>query len=164
MNRAPLPSTQATRFLHAHRVAYVGYLYRYEEHGGTGAAARELGVPEHNVIKTLVMEDDEGHPLLVLMHGDLEVSTRQLARQIGSRSVSPCKPEVATRHTGYLVGGTSPFGTRKSLPVYVERTILELETVYINGGSRGFLVGLAPGEIVRLLQPTLVEVAIGENK
>lgn len=164
MNRAPLPSTQATRLLHAHRVAYVGYLYRYEEHGGTDAAARELGVPEHSVVKTLVMEDDEGHPLLVLMHGDLEVSTRQLARQIGSRSVSPCKPEVATRHTGYLVGGTSPFGTRKSLPVYVERTILELETVYINGGSRGFLVGLAPGEIVRLLQPTLVEVAIGENK
>ena len=163
MDRAPLPSTQATRFLHAHRVAFVGYLYRYEEHGGTRVAARELGVPEHSVVKTLVMEDDEGHPLLVLMHGDLEVSTRQLARQIGSRSVSPCKPEVATRHTGYLVGGTSPFGTRKPLPVYVERSILDPPTIYVNGGSRGFLVGLAPGEIVRLLQPTLVEVAIGGN-
>jgi len=150
--------------LQAHKVPYTGHLYRYEEHGGAHVAARELGVPEHNVVKTLVMEDDEGQPLLVLMHGDLEVSTRQLARQIGRRTVRPCRPEVATRHTGYLVGGTSPFGTHKVLRVYLERTILELPAVYVNGGSRGFIVALAPDELVRVLLPTLVDVAVRGNE
>lgn len=123
-------------------------------------ASRELGVPEHAVVKTLVMEDESRRPLIVLMHGDREVSTRQLARQIGARSVTPCKPEVATRHTGYLVGGTSPFATRKPLPVYVERTILDLPTIYVNGGSRGFLLGVVPADVVRILQATPVDVAL----
>jgi len=164
MGNVRLPSTGATRLLQAHKVPYTGHLYRYEEHGGARVAARELGVPEHSVVKTLVMEDDGSQPLLVLMHGDLEVSTRQLARQIGRRTVRPCSPEVAARHTGYPVGGTSPFGTRKVLPVYLERTILELPVVYVNGGSRGFLVALPPGELARVLQPTLVDVAIEEDK
>jgi len=163
MGKVHFPSTGATRVLHSHKVPYTPYLYRYEEHGGARVAARELGVPEHSVVKTLVMEDDDGQPLLVLMHGDLEVSTRQLARQIGRRTVRPCKPEVASRHTGYLVGGTSPFGTRKALPVYLERTILELPAVYVNGGSRGFVVALAPGELARVLQPTLVDVGTGAD-
>ena len=163
MRKVHLPSTGATRVLRAQKVSYTAHLYRYEEHGGAGVAARELGVSEHSVVKTLVMEDDEGQPLLVLMHGDLEVSTRQLARQIGRRTVRPCKPEVASRHTGYLVGGTSPFGTRKALPVYLERTILELPAVYVNGGSRGFVVALAPGELARVLQPTLVDVGTGAD-
>ena len=115
-------------------------MYRYEDRGGTAVAARELGVPEHAVVKTLVMEDEAGRPLIVLMHGNREVSTKALARQIGCKTVVPCRPEAAARHTGYLVGGTSPFGTRKRLPVFVERGILALETAYINGGSRGFLV------------------------
>ena len=155
-----LPSTPATRLLRAQAAGYTEHPYRYEEHGGTRVSARELGVDEHAIIKTLVMEDDAREPLLVLMHGDREVSTKALARLIGSKSVQPCKPEVASRHSGYLVGGTSPFGTRKRMPVYMERSILGLEKVYINGGSRGFLVGLAPSEIVRLLAPTLVDVAI----
>ena len=123
-------------------------------------SARELGVPEHEVIKTLVMEDNTGAPLIVLMHGDLEVSTKQLARAIGCKHVEPCRPEVANRHSGYLVGGTSPFGTRKTMPVYVERSMLDLPRIYINGGARGFLVGIAPGDLVRVLQPTPVEVGI----
>jgi Cys-tRNA(Pro) deacylase len=135
-------------------------LYRYEEHGGTKVSARELGVDEHAVVKTLVMEDDARSPLIVLMHGDLEVSTKQLARAIGRKHVEPCKPDVANRHSGYLVGGTSPFGTRKPMPVYVERTILDLPRIYINGGARGFLVGLAPADLVRVLNPTPVEVGI----
>jgi Cys-tRNA(Pro) deacylase len=154
------PATQATRLLRAQGAAFREHLYRYEEHGGTRVAARELGVDEHAVVKTLVMEDDAGHPLLVLMHGDREVSTRQLARQIGVRSVTPCRPEVATRHTGYLVGGTSPFGTRKALRTCMERTILDLPVAYINGGSRGFLIAIAPADVVRVLDPTLVEVGI----
>ena len=135
--------------------------YRYEERGGTRVSARELGVDEHVVIKTLVMQDDAREPLIVLMHGDREVSAKNLARQIGRRTVEPCAPAVAERHTGYLVGGTSPFGTRKALPVFIERTILELDRVYINGGRRGFLVSLAPSEIVRVLGATPVDVAIG---
>ena len=164
MGKVHWPSTGATRLLQAHKVPYTGHLYRHEEHGGARVAARELGVPEHSVVKTLVMEDEDGRPLLVLMHGDLEVSTRQLARQIGCRTVKPCRPGVASRHTGYLVGGTSPFGTRKALPVFVQRTILELPEVYVNGGSRGFLVALAPGELLRVLRPTLVDVGIEEDK
>jgi Cys-tRNA(Pro) deacylase len=155
------PSTPAALALRTEGVPFSEHSYRYEERGGTAVASRELGVPEHAVIKTLVMEDDTHAPLIVLMHGDREVSTRQLARQIGARSVTPCKPEVATRHTGYLVGGTSPFATRKPVPVYIERSILDLPTIYINGGSRGFLLGVAPADVVRVLGATLVDVAIG---
>jgi Cys-tRNA(Pro) deacylase len=141
-------------------VPFTEHFYRYEEHGGTRVSARELGVDEHVVIKTLVMEDDSRAPLIVLMHGDLEVSTKQLARAIGCKHVEPCKPDVANRHSGYLVGGTSPFGTRKAMPVYVERTILDLPRIYINGGARGFLVGMAPADLVRVLNPTPVDVGI----
>ena len=123
-------------------------------------SARELGVDEHAVIKTLVMQDDRGDPLIVLMHGDRDVSTKHLARQIDRKSVAPCEPAVAQKHTGYLVGGTSPFGTRRVIPVFLERSILELERLYVNGGRRGFLVSLTPADLVRVLQPTLVEVAI----
>jgi len=154
------PSTPAVLALRAEGVRFSEHRYRYEERGGTVVAARELGVPEHAVVKTLVMEDDARAPLLVLMHGDREVSTNQLARQVGARAVTPCKPDVATRHTGYLVGGTSPFATRKRLPVYVERTILDLPTIYINGGSRGFLLGVAPADAVRVLGASLVDVAL----
>ena len=154
------PSTPATRLLREKGVAYSEHPYRYEEHGGTRVSARELGVGEHAVVKTLVMEDESGAPLIVLMHGDREVSTRQLARQIGRKSIHPCRPEVANRHSGYLVGGTSPFGTRKAMAIFMERSILDLEKAYVNGGSRGFLVGVAPADIVRLLSPTLVDVAI----
>jgi Cys-tRNA(Pro) deacylase len=155
VSRAPV--TPAVRLLKAHGIAYTEHLYRYEEHGGTRVSARELGVDEHAVVKTLVMEDDAGTPLIVLMHGDLEVSTKALARQIGARSIHIAKPEMATRHSGYLVGGTSPFGTRKTMRVFMERTILDLPRVYVNGGHRGFLVGLDPGEAARLLAPTLVD-------
>jgi Cys-tRNA(Pro) deacylase len=154
------PSTPAALLLRSKGVSFSEHSYRYEERGGTAVAARELQVSEHAVVKTLVMEDESHKPLIVLMHGDREVSTKNLARQIGVRSVSPCKPDAATRHTGYLVGGTSPFATRKAIPVYVERTILDLPTIYINGGSRGFLLGVAPGDVVRVLNATLVDVAI----
>lgn len=154
------PSTNATRLLRQRGVAFTEHLYRYEDRGGTRVSARELGVDEHAVVKTLVMEDDTKRPLLVLMHGDREVSTRALARALGVRSVEPCRPEIADRHSGYQVGGTSPFGTRKAMPVYVERTILELPKVYLNGGSRGFLVGLAPAALTTVLGATAVDVAI----
>jgi Cys-tRNA(Pro) deacylase len=157
---AKVPSTPATRLLRERGVSYTEHLYRYEEHGGTRVSARELGVDEHDVVKTLVMEDDTGAPLVVLMHGDREVSTKALARQIGRRSVQICKPEVANRHSGYQVGGTSPFGTRKAMPVFIERSIAELPRIYVNGGSRGFLVGIAPGDLIRAMTPTLVDVAI----
>ncbi|MFL5300422.1 MAG: aminoacyl-tRNA deacylase, partial [Anaeromyxobacteraceae bacterium] len=130
------PSTAATRLLREKGVAYTEHPYRYEEKGGTRVSARELGVDEHAVVKTLVMEDDEGAPLVVLMHGDREVSTKALARQLGKKAVQICKPDVANRHSGYLVGGTSPFGTRKARPVYVERGVLALDRIYVNGGSR----------------------------
>jgi Cys-tRNA(Pro) deacylase len=156
------PSTPATRLLREQGVAYTEHPYRYEEKGGTRVSARELGVDEHAVVKTLVMEDDAGAPLVVLMHGDREVSTKALARQLGKRSVQICKADVAQRHSGYLVGGTSPFGTRKAMPVCLERTILDLPRIYVNGGSRGFLVGLAPQDLARVLSPTLVDVAIAE--
>ncbi len=154
------PSTPATRLLRGRGITFTEHHYRYEEHGGTRVSARELGVDEHAVVKTLVMEDDGRNPLIVLMHGDREVSTKRLARSIGAKTVAPCRPDVANRHSGYLVGGTSPFGTRKPMPVYMEKGILDLPLVYINGGSRGFLVSLAPSDIVRLLEPTLVDVAI----
>jgi Cys-tRNA(Pro) deacylase len=154
------PSTPATRLLRQHGVAYTEHPYRYEERGGTATSARELGVDEHAVVKTLVMEDETGAPLVVLMHGDREVSTKALARQLGRKTIQICRPDVANRHSGYLVGGTSPFGTRKPMPVLVERSILALERIYVNGGSRGFLVGLAPAELVRVLKPIEVDVAI----
>jgi Cys-tRNA(Pro) deacylase len=156
------PSTPATRLLREKGVAYTEHPYRYEERGGTRVSARELGVDEHAVVKTLVMEDESSAPLVVLMHGDREVSTKALARQLGRREIRICKPEVANRHSGYQVGGTSPLGTRKPMPVYVERTILDLPTVYVNGGSRGFLVGVSPKDLAALLSPTLVDVAIAE--
>ena len=146
------PSTQATRLLKAKGIAFTEHLYRYEDHGGTRVPAREMAVDEHAVVKTLVFEDDRRQPLIILMHGDREVSAKELARQIGTRGVQPCKPEEAHRHTGYLVGGTSPFGTRKPLPVYVEDSILELPRIYINGGSRGFLVGLDPKDLEKALE------------
>jgi Cys-tRNA(Pro) deacylase len=155
-----VPSTPATRQLKALGIPYTEHPYRYEEHGGTQACARELGIDEHAVVKTLILEDEGGQPLVVLMHGDREVSTKALARQIGKRSVQLCKPEVANRHSGYLVGGTSPFGTRKVMPVHVEQTILDLERIYLNGGSRGFLVALAPADLMRGLQAVPVAVAI----
>jgi Cys-tRNA(Pro) deacylase len=157
---AKAPSTPATRLLREQGVRYSEHLYRYEERGGTRVSARELGVDEHAVVKTLVMEDEGGAPLVVLMHGDREVSTKALARQVGRRSVQICRPEVANRHSGYQVGGTSPFATRKPMPVFIERSVAALPRIYVNGGSRGFLVGLAPADLVRVLAPTPVDVAI----
>ncbi|WP_426192635.1 aminoacyl-tRNA deacylase [Massilia sp. DWR3-1-1] len=158
-----ISETPATAFLRKHAVVFGEHPYAYEDKGGTSVSARELGVDEHAVVKTLVMEDDAAKPLIVLMHGDCKVSTKELARQIGCKKIEPCKPEVANRHTGFLVGGTSPFGTRKLLPVYVERSILDLPTIYINGGRRGYLVSLAPAELCRLLDVRPVEVALSER-
>jgi len=152
--------TPATQFLDGIGIQYSEHHYDYVEHGGTAVSSDSLGVPEHEVVKTLVMQDEAAKPLLVLMHGDRKVSTKNLARQIGAKRVEPCKPEVAQRHSGYQVGGTSPFGTKKQLPVYMERSILALPRIYINGGRRGFLVGLAPAEIVRTLAPALVDAAL----
>jgi Cys-tRNA(Pro) deacylase len=158
MAKDKTPVTPAVRALRAAGISFTDHPYTYEDKGGTAVSSRELGVDEHCVIKTLVMEDDRKQPLIVLMHGDLQVSTKELARLIGARSVEPCKPETAQKHTGYLTGGTSPFGTKKQLPVYVEETILELPNIYINGGKRGFLVGLVPSDLTMLLQPTPVRV------
>jgi Cys-tRNA(Pro) deacylase len=152
------PVTPAIRVLRAQGVAYTDHPYRYEPRGGTAVSARELGVDEHACIKTLVMEDESKRPLIVLMHGDREVSTRNLARAIGVKSVAPCAPDVADRHSGYQVGGTSPFGTRRAMPVYLQRTVLELPRIYVNGGSKGYPVGMAPADLVRVLAPTLVDV------
>lgn len=154
------PETPATKFLRQHRIAHSNHLYDYEEHGGTRVSSRELNVDEHAVIKTLVMEDEAAKPLIVLMHGDCKVSTKELARQIGRKKIEPCKPEVANRHTGFLVGGTSPFGTKKQMPVCIEKTILDLPLIYINGGRRGFLVGVHPHDLMQALSPTVVEVAL----
>jgi Cys-tRNA(Pro) deacylase len=155
-----ISETPATQFLRKHQVAFTEHPYAYEEKGGTAVSARELGVDEHAVVKTLVMQDEAARPLIVLMHGDCKVSTKELARQVGCKKIEPCTPEAANRHTGFLVGGTSPFGTRKTLPVYVEKTILDLPLMYINGGRRGYLVGIAPAELARLLAPKAVEVAL----
>ena len=154
------PETPATRFLRQQGVAHSGHHYDYEEHGGTPHSARELKVAEHSVIKTLVMEDETGRPLIVLMHGDCKVSTKELARQIGCKKVAPCAPDTATRHTGFLIGGTSPFGTKKTLPIYLEKSILDLPLIYINGGKRGFLVGVNPHDLARVLTPKVVQVAL----
>jgi Cys-tRNA(Pro) deacylase len=160
MAKVKSPVTAAVRVLRQAKVEYGEHPYEYEEKGGTAASARELGVDEHSVIKTLIMEDEKKAPLVVLMHGDLQVSTKELARVIGVKSVAPCAPDTANRHSGYMVGGTSPFGTKKQMPVYVEESILSLPIIYINGGSRGFLVSLNPAELVRVLKPTPVKVGI----
>lgn len=160
MAKEKSPVTPAVRALRAAGAAFTDHLYTYEEKGGTAVSARELGVDEHCVVKTLIMEDDRKNPLIVLMHGDRQVSTRELARVIGARTLTPCTPEIAQKHSGYLVGGTSPFGTRKEMPVYLEETILGLPKIYINGGKRGYLVGLDPQEVVRILRPHLVKVGI----
>ena len=152
--------TPATAFLKAQKVAFTEHEYEYVEHGGTEVPAKALGVAEHAIVKTLVMEDEARKPLIVLMHGDRKVSTKNLARQSGRKSVEPCKPEVAQRHTGYQIGGTSPFGTRKALPVYVERSILALEEIYINGGQRGLLVRIRTAELARVLRVSPVDVAL----
>jgi len=157
-----ISETQATQLLRKRGVAFTEHPYEYEEHGGTSVSARELGVDEHHVVKTLVMQDEAAKPLIVLMHGDCKVSTKNLARGIGCKSVEPCKPEVAQRHSGYQVGGTSPFGTKKALPVYVEESILALETIYINGGRRGYLVGIAPQVLTEVLGAKPVHCALAD--
>ena len=156
------PETPATSFLRQHGVPFTEHLYSYVEHGGTTESAKQLGVDEHAVVKTLVMQDQDAKPLIVLMHGDRQVSLKNLARQIGAKRLEPCKPEVAQRHTGYRVGGTSPFGTRKSLPIFVERTVLALPGIYINGGNRGFLVQISPRVLTDLLHAQPVDCAAAE--
>jgi Cys-tRNA(Pro) deacylase len=156
----PVADTQATVFLKANGVPYTEHEYAYVEHGGTEVSAQSLGVPEHHVVKTLVMQDEDAKPLIVLMHGDKKVSTKNLARQADRKRIEPCKPEVAQRHSGYPVGGTSPFGTKKIMPIYLERSILALPKIYINGGRRGFLVGIVPAEITRTLAAVLVDAAL----
>jgi Cys-tRNA(Pro) deacylase len=154
------PSTNAIRLLKQAGVPFTEHMYRYEEHGGTKVSALALGEAEHAVIKTLVMEDEKGAPLIILMHGDREVSTKELARQIGAKVVQPCKPDVANRHSGYLVGGTSPLGTKKAMPVHAEASLFDLDRIFLNGGSRGFLVGIDPKDLERVLQIKRVSVAI----
>jgi Cys-tRNA(Pro) deacylase len=157
---AHVSQTPATQFLRQHGVEFSEHVYDYVEHGGTGESSRQLGVAENEVIKTLVMQDEHARPLIVLMHGDKQVSTKNLARQIGAKSVEPCKPEVAQRHSGYQVGGTSPFGTKKAMPIYVEETALTLARICINGGRRGYLVGIAPAVLTELLAAKPVHCAI----
>jgi len=159
VRKPDFPVTAAVRVLREHGVDFSHHPYAYEERGGTAVSARELGVPEHAVIKTLVMEDEAKRPLVALMHGDREVSTKALARAIGVKSIAPCAPPVADRHSGYQVGGTSPFGTRRAMPVYLQRTVVDLPRLYVNGGKRGYLVGIAPADLVRVLEPTLVDMA-----
>ena len=160
MTKSIGPQTPATLWLKQHKVEFTDHLYAYEEHGGTRVSARELHVLEHQVVKTLVMEDESRRPLIVLMHGDRKVSTKELARQAGCKKVEPCQPEVAQRHTGFLVGGTSPFGTRKKMPVFVEASILSLTSIYINGGRRGYLVGIHPSVLTSVLGAQPVSVAL----
>ncbi len=157
---AHVSETPATQFLRRHGVSFTEHVYEYVEHGGTAESAHQLGVPEHEVIKTLVMRDELAQPLIVLMHGDKTVSTKNLARQIGAKSVEPCSPDVAQRHSGFLVGGTSPFGTRKTMPVWVEESVLALPRICINGGRRGFLIGLPPEVLTRLLGAKVVNCAL----
>lgn len=163
MKKVHISETPATQFLRQHKVSFEGCPYDYVEHGGTAVSAQALGVDEHQVIKTLVMEDETGSPLIVLMHGDCKVSTKALARQAGHKKVEPCKPETANRHTGFLVGGTSPFGTKKKLPIYLEKSILDLSHIYINGGRRGYLVRVSTEDVVRVLSPVIVDVALPDS-
>jgi Cys-tRNA(Pro) deacylase len=157
------PETPATAFLRRHGVSFCEHLYNYVEHGGTAESSKQLGVPEHGVVKTLVMQDQDAKPLIILMHGDRQVSLKNLARQIGAKRVEPCRPEVAQRDTGYQIGGTSPFGMRKIMPIYVERSILSLPLIYINGGGRGFLVSLTPQVLTEVLQAQPVDCAVPER-
>jgi Cys-tRNA(Pro) deacylase len=164
---APMPpkhvsETPATALLRARGIAFTGHPYDYVDHGGTAESARQLGIDEHAVVKTLVMQDEAARPLIVLMHGDRKVSTKNLARQAARKSIAPCDPDAAARHSGYLVGGTSPFGTRKRMPVFVERSVLALPRIWINGGRRGFLVGLDPAVLVSLLEAVPVDCALAD--
>lgn len=159
MTKDKFPATAAIRFLRENQVDFIERPYKYEEGGGTETAAKALGVDEHQTVKTLVMEDDQKRPLIVLMHGDRQVSTKELARIIGVKSITPCVPEVALKHTGYMVGGISPFGTKKRLPIYVEETILSLPNIFINAGRRGLLCEMSPADLVRVLRPVPVRVA-----
>ncbi|EIJ41125.1 ybaK/ebsC protein [Beggiatoa alba B18LD] len=160
MSADKYPVTPAIRALRDAHVEIEHHLYDYVEKGGTTVSAQALGVPEHSVIKTLIMEDEHKKPLIILMHGDKEVSTKQLARLLAVKQIKPCSPDTANKHSGYLVGGTSPFGTRKPMPVYMEESILQLPKIYLNGGKRGYLVSLNPQDVVRVLKPTLVNVAV----
>ena len=157
-----ISETPATQYLRRNSIAFSEHPYDYEAHGGTTVSARELGVDEHAVVKTLVMQDEAAKPVIVLMHGDRKVSTKNLARQIGCKSIEPCKPEVAQRHSGYQVGGTSPFGTRRAMPVFIESTILALPGILINGGRRGYLVGIDPQVCTQLLGAMPVQCALAE--
>ena len=159
MKHSNAPETPATLFLRQHQIPHSDHLYAYEDHGGTSVSARELNVSEHSVVKTLVMQDENSKPLIILMHGDCKVSTKELARQVDCKKIEPCKPEIAQKHTGYMVGGTSPFGTKKSLPIFMEKSILSMPLIYINGGRRGYLVGVNPNDLIKTLKPTIVEVA-----
>jgi Cys-tRNA(Pro) deacylase len=160
MAKEKIPSSPAILALKAQSAVFILHSYPYEEKGGTKVSAMKLGVDEHSVIKTLIMEDENANPLIILMHGDKEVSTKSLARSIGVKSIVPCRPDIAQKHTGYKVGGTSPFGTRKTLPVYMEKTILDLQAIFINAGSRGLLAQMHPSEIVRIINPVMVNVSI----
>jgi Cys-tRNA(Pro) deacylase len=160
MSDEKLPVTPAIRVIRAANINFTNHLYTYEERGGTAVSARELGVDEHSVVKTIIMEDEKKNPLIVLMHGDREVSTKELARFLKVKTIVPCLPDTASKHSGYLVGGTSPFGTRRSMPVYVEESILDMPKIYINGGKRGYLVGMNPKDLVKLLNPVSVKVGV----
>jgi len=160
MTKERIPSTPAIRVLRKSGIIFTPRPYKYEDRGGTKVAARELNCDEHQTVKTLVMEDADKKPFIILMHGDMEVSTKELAREIGTKTVTPCDPQTAQKHTGYMVGGTSPFGTRKNMPIYMEESISDLSTVLINAGRRGFLVEIQPAEIVRILDPIPVKVGI----
>jgi Cys-tRNA(Pro) deacylase len=153
-----IPSTAAIRILKSQGIDFRPCIYNYEERGGTRVASRELDIGEHEAVKTIVLEDDGKNPLIVLMHGDREISTKKLARHLGVKTITPCDPKVAMRHTGYMVGGTSPFGTRKTLPVYIEETVLDLEKIFINAGRRGLLVEMSVQDLVRILKPRTVSV------
>ena len=158
MTNAAIPMTTAIRMLKDHKIDFEPCFYEYEEKGGTAVSSRELNVPEYHVIKTLIMEDDQKKPMIVLMHGDQQVSTKQLARELNVKTVKPCEPDVANRHSGYVVGGTSPFATKKAMPVIMQKTIAELSYILINGGKKGFLVRLSPNVIIQLLNPKLLEI------
>ncbi|MGZ3726115.1 MAG: Cys-tRNA(Pro) deacylase [Pseudobdellovibrio sp.] len=159
MSKPEVPVTSAVRFLREHKIEFEPCFYNYEEKGGTAVSSRELGVDEHSVIKTLIMEDDSKKPMIVLMHGDLQVSTKQLARELGVKTVRPCEPDVANRHSGYAVGGTSPFGTKKAMPVILQKTIVDLPVIYINGGKKGFLVRIKTENLIKILSPKILEIA-----
>jgi len=160
MSKEKIPSTPAVLELKAKGADFSIHTYTYEEKGGTRVSSAKLGIDEHCVIKTLVMEDESAKPLIILMHGDKEVSTKALARFLGVKSIAPCKPDIAHKHTGYLVGGTSPFGTKKPLSIYMEKSIIDLQEILINAGARGLLAKMTPSELVRILKPREVSVAI----